>query len=205
MLESGIQLHLVPRLSQAATSELQSLEGVIASAELSDEPDRRVTPFSKGAHGIDTGALYHLLKARGQPADDRANFIWRNVAPPRVQMFMWLLTQRRIQCRTNLHRKHVLPDAICEVCNEQDETPEHIMGDCLIGRHFWQQVGLDAMLLTQMDNIHTISPPPGLPAAEFSAFIALSCWQLWKMQNAAVFRNETSSIDQSSSFMQGNG
>jgi hypothetical protein len=49
-------------------------------------------------------------------------------------MFMWLLTQRRIQCRTVLHRKNVLPDAICEVCNELDETPEHIMGGCAVSK-----------------------------------------------------------------------
>jgi hypothetical protein len=31
----------------------------------------------------------------------------------------------------------------------------------------------------------------GAPREEFSAFITLACWHLWKARNAAVFRNET--------------
>jgi len=46
------------------------------------------------------------------------HLFWRNAAPPRVQMFMWLLLQGRIQCRSVLHRKHVLLDCIREVCND---------------------------------------------------------------------------------------
>jgi hypothetical protein len=111
-------------------------------------------------------------------------------------MFMWLLTQGRIQCRTNLHRKHVLPNATCEICNEHDETPEHIMGGCSIGRQFWQKIGLSSMTTTLMDAIHTLSPPAGVSSQEFSAFIALACWQLWKARNATVFRNETFSVNQ---------
>lgn len=93
IFQSGLGPHLVPMLSQAAELELPLVEHVIASSELSEEPDRRHTLFSKNASGLDSGAIYQLLKARGQPTDARAQFVWRNVAPPRVQMFMWLLTQ----------------------------------------------------------------------------------------------------------------
>jgi len=111
-------------------------------------------------------------------------------------MFMWLLTQRRIQCRTVLHRKNVLPDAICEVCNELDETPEHIMGGCTVSKQLWQRLGLTAMTTTAMTDIHQLPPPAGVPNTEFPAFVALACWQLWKTRNAAVFRNETQTLDQ---------
>jgi hypothetical protein len=50
-------LNLVPRLSQAATSELQLVQDVIARSELTDQPDRRITPFSKKNHGLDTGTI----------------------------------------------------------------------------------------------------------------------------------------------------
>ena len=90
----------------------------------------------------------------------------------------------------------MLPDATCEVCNEQDETSEHIMGGCSIGRHFWEKIGLNSLAGMAMDSIHTFSPPTGVPKEGFSALVALSCWQLWKTRNAAVFRNERQSITQ---------
>jgi hypothetical protein len=196
IFQSGLGPHLVPTLSQAAELELPLVEHVIASSELSEEPDRRHTLFSKNASGLDSGAIYQLLKARDQPTDERAQFVWRNVEPPRVQMFMWLLTQGRIKCRKVLHRKHVVPDAKCEICNEQDETPEHIMGGCSISSQFWHKIGLRPIAGMPMDNIHRFSPPPGVPREEFSALIALSCWQLWKTRSTAVFRNESHNINQ---------
>ena len=164
--------------------------------QLSTEPDKRVTPFAKEGNALDTGTLYRLLKARGQQPDDRAVFVWQNHAPPRVQMFMCLLTQRKIQSRTNLLRRHVLPDATCEVCNGADESPEHIIGGCTIARQFWDKIGLGSMKTSSMEAIHNLSPPLGMPSQGFSAFLALACWQLWKTRNAAVFRHEFLGLNQ---------
>jgi len=43
----------------------------------------------------------------------------------RVQFFAWLLVQERVQSREHLKRRHVLTDAICEVCNSGEETATH--------------------------------------------------------------------------------
>lgn len=205
-MQSGLLDCLVPRLSPTATQQLQYVQEVIAGTELTEDSDKRSSPFRKNASGLDSGAIYQLLKARGQPADDRAKFAWRNSAPPRVQMFMWLLTRGRIQCRTFLHREHVLPDTICEICNE-DETPEHIVYGCAIGAQFWEKTGLPTIKGTTVDNLHRLNPPREVPKEEYSAFVALSCWQLWKTRNAAVFRNERHNISQVTSYcsMQGSG
>lgn len=136
--------------------------------------DRRLS--SKNNSGLESGAIYQLLKARGQPSDDRATFVWCNAAPSQVQMFMWLLLQGRIQCRTVLHRKHVLPDAISEICKEDDESPEHIISGCPIGKQFWEKLGLTSMVGADVRNIHRTIPPRGIPKEEFAAFVALSCW-----------------------------
>ena len=124
---------------------------------------------------VDSGAVYQLLKARGQPNDDRSAFVWQNAAPPRVQMFMWLLVQRRTQCRTVLQRKHVLQNCTCEICHEEDETPEHIISGCILGKHFWERLNMPSMLGKNTGSLHTLAPPRGVPREEFAAFIALPC------------------------------
>jgi hypothetical protein len=111
-------------------------------------------------------------------------------------MFMWLLVQRHIQCRTVLQRKQVLHDCTCEICHEEDETPEHIISGCKLGNEFWRRLNMTSMLGTSADSFHTLSPQGGAPREEFSAFIALACWHLWKARNAVVFRNETLTLTQ---------
>jgi hypothetical protein len=52
------------------------------------------------------------------------------------------------------------------------------------------------MLGKDTTTIHTLTPQGGIPRQEFSASVALACWQLWKARNAFVFRNETQTISQ---------
>ena len=52
------------------------------------------------------------------------------------------LTPGRIQCRQILQRKHNVPSAICEVCGEHDETPEHIVNGCTLARQYWIKIGV---------------------------------------------------------------
>lgn len=132
----------MPRLSMRASQELSYVQNVMVQTNLTSEPDCRSSPFSKGDAGLDSGTICRLLKARGQPNDERASFIWSNAAPPRIQMFMWLLVQGRIQCGTVLQGEHIVPDTVCEVCSEQqDESPEHIINGCAIARQFWIKIG----------------------------------------------------------------
>ena len=147
--------------------------------------------------GMQKSALYRILKARGQPEDQRASFIWKNFAPPRVQLFMWLLINKRIQCRTNLLRKGIVDGSTCEVCNDADETTEHIISGCSLAREVWQRLNMPNLLSVDLNSIHNLSPPQGsVPVDNFSAFLALVSWQLWKARNNAIFRHEQTSLSQ---------
>jgi hypothetical protein len=91
MVVSGVRQKLVPRLSGRALRELQDAEEILHHTQLLQTRDQRSLPFCKANNNLDSGAIYQLLKARGQPNDEKATFIWQNSALPRVQMFMWLL------------------------------------------------------------------------------------------------------------------
>jgi hypothetical protein len=196
VMDSGLQTLLVPRLTPLATQQLNTLQASLSDIILSDEQDHRLSPFSNGDVKLDSGMVYRLLKARSQGTNEGSAFIWKNSAPPRVQMFMWLLTQGRIQCRTNLQRKNIVPTALCEVCEQADETPEHIINGCPIAMQFWAKIGVTMAPDFTVTELYKINRPSNVPQQEFGAFIALSCWQLWKTRNALVFRNERTSTQQ---------
>lgn len=166
------------------------------SVQLLEDADQRTSPFCIDSNRLDSGAIYHMLKSRGQQPDQRAIFVWQNSAPPRVQLFMWLLTQKRIQCRTVLLQKRVLHDAVCEICHAEEETPEHIISGCYLGALFWQKIGFPDMVARDVTEFHLAAAPTGIPSQELPSFIALCCWQLWKARNAFIFRNEVHTLNQ---------
>jgi len=108
---------------------------------------------------------------------------------------MWLLVQGRIKSRSVLHTK-IVDNQLCEVCSDADETPQHIISGCPTAAQFWKRLHLPSMLQVTPDSLHTVLPSRGIARDEFSAFIALGCWQLWKTRNARVFRNETTTVQQ---------
>jgi hypothetical protein len=136
MFQTGLQQTLVPRLSHRASLDLPQLLQTVQGITLTQTPDIRKSFFSKGEAGLDSGAFYRLLMAKGQPDHPGARFVWDNHAPPRVQLFMWLLVQGRIKSRSVLHTKKIVDNQLCEVCNDADETPQHIISGCPIAAQF---------------------------------------------------------------------
>jgi hypothetical protein len=108
---------------------------------------------------------------------------------------MWLLLQRRNQCRTVLFRKHIVDSPICEICNITDETLEHIIHGCSLGKEVWMRLNLQSMISMDMGQLHTIANHTATVIPELPSFIALVCWHVWKARNAKVFRNEEHSVD----------
>lgn len=196
IVDSNISSTLVNRLSTVALSQLHSLQDLLAHVNLTSQPDKRMSPFIDPTGKLDTASVYRLLKARGQTTNDQAKFIWNSRAPPRVQFFMWLLCHNRIQCRTNLLKKRIVSDAICEICSEAEETAEHIIFHCNIARNFWAAMGITVLPGQKVEDIHTIPCPPGIHQQGFETMMALACWQLWKRRNAVIFRDERASPNQ---------
>jgi hypothetical protein len=189
-ITSNLHGAFVNRLSPQAQQELQLLTVIVQQTTLSTEQDLRLSPFSKSPDKLDSSTIYKLLKAKGQPGDSASAFIWKNAAPPRVQLFIWLLTKGRIQCRSNLFKKRVVDSPNCLVCGAADESPDHIIFECLIAVQFWCALGVQADQHNHANQLHCMAPPPQCPQDQFSAFVALCCWQLWKRRNGVVFREE---------------
>lgn len=64
MVSTGLQQTLVSRLSQRASLEFPLVQEAIDNTVLLPSPDKRLSLFTKGDYGLDSGALYRLLKAR---------------------------------------------------------------------------------------------------------------------------------------------
>jgi hypothetical protein len=192
------QLHesFVTRLSPQAICELETITAIIQSTILDETEDRRLSPFSLGNGKLDTSGVYKLIKSQGCSSNPASDFIWKSSAPPRVKFFVWLLLQGRIQCRHNLCKKTIVDSPICEVCNSEDETSEHIILRCGFAVAFWEAIGFSWSSDQSIGELYQATRPNNILEDQFGTFIALCCWQLWKRRNGIVFRNEALNLQQ---------
>jgi hypothetical protein len=135
------------------------------------------------------------------PLQPSASFVWDSYAPQLsasfVQFLIWLLMQGRIQCRVNLLTKKVVESATCEVCNQEDETVDHIIWGCPFAKELWEKkyIGVHQHP-ANISQLHNAQRPVGVPQQFFSTFIAICCWQLWKRRNGLVLRSELATMRQ---------
>ena len=139
---------------------------------------------------LDTSIIYRALKTANSSPDAWSKFVWSNKAPPPVKFFAWLLSQGRIQCKTNLRRKGIMENAICDVCQAAEEMPAHIIFGCPHAAQFWNALQIPTDQQWPIQALKEIQPPNHIPGKYFSIFLLLCCWHIWKRRNNVVFRND---------------
>nr|CAB3470977.1 unnamed protein product [Digitaria exilis] len=103
---------LFPLLHSHATQEQVSVSQILEHGMRSFLERRLTRGATDGS--LRSGPIYKsLITVMGSAQSPFAKFIWGSRAPPRVQLFGWLLVQERIQCRKNLLMKHVHPEEDC--------------------------------------------------------------------------------------------
>jgi hypothetical protein len=142
--------------------------------------------------------LYKTLKTAAASPDPWAKFVWNNRAPPRVKFFAWLLLQGRIQCKTNvtnLIKKGIVDNTLCDICNAAEETPAHVIFGCIAARQFWDAVHIQTGVDWTVQKLQEIAPPNHVPGKHFGTFLLLCCWHIWKRRNNTVFRNDRTALN----------
>jgi len=196
MWETGLQHHLVHRLSAAAAAELVAVQEIMASTQLSAAPDVRLSPMIAQDGKLQTSTPYKLLMSSQGAPDASAKFIWSSSTPPRVQFFGWLLVHGRVQSKANLHKRKIVDDAVCDLCSASPETATHLIFECPVASTFWRTVGIQVPAGFCVDFLHQLPHPAHVPGEHFETLVLLCCWQIWKRRNGIIFRQEDMSLQQ---------
>jgi hypothetical protein len=93
------------------------------------------------------------------------------------------------QCKAALQRKHILQDALCDICGAQEEDADHIVSRCPFARAFWRRIGWRLQDIAPVTQLWTTCTPSSTPRAAASPLILLYCWELWKHRHDVVFRH----------------
>lgn len=172
VIQQGLRSFLVPRLTSAAATECRQLEDMIFSVSLTADEDTRSSMFERKMGFLNSSLLYRTSTSSGQKTPGY-RFVWRSHAPPKVKFFGWLLLHNRLQCRVNLHRKGIVEEDICPICQGAPETEEHMFRDCPFAVDFWTKLGVEAASTPDSAQIWEFNKPATLPYQLFPTLVLL--------------------------------
>jgi hypothetical protein len=176
-------LHLQPRLTGVASSQLALVSRLIASStplgsgsgrRFIDSPSR--PPFS-------SKAAYRMLSPTN-PDDSSASTAWGSCLPAKLKIFTYLADIDRLSTRANLFAKNCAPSERCVACPAV-ETGRHLFFDCELARSVW--AGLGVSIPDGPFSIWNLSPPPDVAPSAWRVGVAALLWNLWKARNNQVF------------------
>ena len=95
--------------------------------------------------------------------------IWKTWAPLRCKFFIWLVFHNRVWTADRLAKRNLAHPESCPLCDQEDETINHLLVGCVFARQVW------SLVLHQFGLLHL---------APQSAVTRFSGW--WKRSTAAV-------------------
>lgn len=121
--EPQLQLDLAPRLSNAAGIELDNLRTLLASVSLNvqDQDKRRGRIDGKP---LTCSSAYKAVWAN-KPMDPFAPVIWRNYAPNKCRIFLWLSCKNRLFTNERRFKRGLTDSSSCPFCSTSEST-EHL-------------------------------------------------------------------------------
>ncbi|TVU50276.1 hypothetical protein EJB05_01642, partial [Eragrostis curvula] len=161
---------------KVSEAELEEVQELISDIVLSD-----AMGCSKllDQHGLlEASLVYKLVKSTNEPGCDFAKFVWKKIAPPKVQVFAWLVVQQRV-CRANLHAQVIVDDDKCEVCSTEVEDTYHIFFCCSFARSFCNAIGVEPMPDTSACTPWRLRWPASTPAQNRGTLTLLCLWPLY--------------------------
>lgn len=122
--------------------------------------------------------------------------IWSMEASPKVRHFLWRLCTNTLPVRKLLKTRHLIEDAACPWCLQEEETTAHAIFGCSRVKDLWDRCGCTAMkdwettesmceLVASWKNINLKTKQKGV-------FLA---WCIWSERNQKFFENRITPND----------
>lgn len=90
---------------------------------------------------------YELSTGFNEVTGSSWNFIWKLKIPPRVTVFIWLLTQKKILTNVQRVRRHLSRDRSYSICHYHEESLQHLFTTCPHMLVLWRSLHLPEGLI----------------------------------------------------------
>jgi hypothetical protein len=119
---------------------------------------------------------------------------------PKVSIFLWLTVQNRILTWDNLKKRGFIGPSICTLCQQQEETMEHLLNSCHYNQWIWDR-GSQTMrrsnrnrnsIRDTLENWDSISFHNPILECIWQLLPGFTLWQIWKERNKRIFHSKAS-------------
>ncbi|KAH6775310.1 hypothetical protein C2S52_012871 [Perilla frutescens var. hirtella] len=113
---------------------------------------------------------------------------------PKIQHFLWASARGRLPVATELRRRQVQCDILCQRCGVMGKMVEHALRDCEWMRFYWQVSPLrlnwneGTSALTMKDWFKLIAKES---EPRFQTLFGVLLWMGWKQRNQLIFQQTT--------------
>ncbi|PVH31679.1 hypothetical protein PAHAL_9G208900 [Panicum hallii] len=139
-------------------AELVPLCGLIQQVQLTDQPDEiwwKWTP-----DGVYSAKSVYEAHFKSSYCTFNSRAIWRAKAEGKHRSFAWLLVQQKILTADKLIARNWPCDPVCPLCDQEQQTAEHLCLHCVFAREVW-------MLVSGWSNGLVQAPNPGSTLEEW--------------------------------------
>ncbi|KAM6567268.1 hypothetical protein CsatA_026396 [Cannabis sativa] len=128
--------------------------------------------------------------------------VWSRMNIPKHSFLLWLAVQDRLKTRRRLVRFQIATDAQCILCNESDETAEHLYFCCKFSKECLEQVkawlGWGATTISLQEIIRWINraKKSKFRKAVYTAATAALVYHIWKTSNCILWQGNNTQMEQ---------
>jgi len=131
--------------------------------------------------------------------------LWKSWAPSKCKMFLWLAIRNRCWTADRLAKRGLSHPDKCPLCDQEDETIQHLLTSCVVARQVWFRL-FSILNLADCVPHHnelsfadwwrkTINRVNKEHRKGVNSLIILGAWIIWKHRNACVFEGASPSIN----------
>ncbi|KAL2924928.1 hypothetical protein RDABS01_007217 [Bienertia sinuspersici] len=155
------------------------------------EDGRFWSPVKYGEYTVKSGYwLAKLGHLSGAGENEEEKNLWRSVwkveGPPKLSHFLWRGCKGSLAVRECLQRRHMIEEAKCMLCSQEDEAIIHVVFDCPHIADIWGQC----------EEIEPIKSAPSTSFKESRSSISkigTIAWAAWLCRNKATFEDPVQS------------
>ena len=128
---------------------------------------------------------------------DYIGWVWKVETLPKVHFFLWLCLHNSVPVGEVLGSRGLNLDPICNLCNKEMESVEHLVRGCEMAKDFWQELKVPYCVkdtfnlpigkwLESNCRSEAISFFMGIP---WKILFPIGVWHLWLHRNNFVFKS----------------